>query len=1209
MGKMKISYMAVVLFLATIFCVSCGFTVRHSGISLKKCHDLKLDTAYFNNYTDAVKCSKMIAKRSNDPELTQRALFILGEREFLRGNDSEAFNYLIESAKGPECITAFASIAYIRELNLTYSELDRIASIDTSSISSSYCRNVVDMEKRQWNLIKGNFRRARNIGRNINILRNLTLLRCDRHHLHPRIDSNSELEHILLDGGSYEKFEHIEISLPETSDNINPADFFTDTGNSVFYYVYKFSLLKETTLPIVVSSDSPYRMYLNGHLIFHRENVGGLSSEHFDNSENLRLTRGDYEIVVKSVVSGSQGSSFKIMMPEYRSRQQLFTSNPVGYAGTFAYHDTEKEKKVVTLFDRYLMFHAGKLIGKDFSKEEILDLYSHTLGSKTPPLLYKIAQNAYYRYNNRVRAENLLKKILDVSPEKTRPLFSLMKIMLDSNRLAELDELKNYLPQDIKEHFHYRLFIADYYSFRGLYPLSLNVSKKNFYDFRDYPVTALYFASALEEFGALRKALEKRIDTLKRIPYYFPILERSWFLSNKTGDFSNEVSVLKKMLEITPYNREVNHRLGAAYLKNFRLRDAKRIFKGILSRSPDDVRAILALGDIASLNDDIGSVAKYYGKAYKIAPENREVAEKASFLFDTDFRKFFSDHSFSDEDVRKIVMETPSLRSDAPFEIIFDEGLQRIINQRMIKGRFRLAIRLHNMEGIRLFSTVEKEGAVLQARVIKQDGTIVENVKEDARSLIFYSLEPGDTIDYTYLISQENHSWLDGFNSVWHFGQFGIFNRFSRISVFVPDNMAVHFFVNGDVTERVAETDENGKLHIFETRDVYLHPKENMMPRDLLSVIPNMQMSGVTSWDDFAKWQSRFIEEGSVLTTEMEHLVETVVRNTDDRTGIIASLRDFVARDIAYSFGKSGIYLVKPERSDVTFKRKSGDCKDKALLLKVLLEAAGINSKYTLVRSLISGEFRIELPYMQFDHALVYIPSQEGIEKGFFVDPTASYDYFLAINPEIENTTAMVIDEVLEKYKFKKIISGIQNRLDFSVGSGPEKRSELLLTGGAASNLRFGLYSGESIKKLLSDLLFKVTVSPLSNLGGVALAGSPLDEPLKIYFYSDPFFPAVVSTFFKELLAVSERKHPIQLPSKTMKYTFTIYMDEVPQKENLVVENDFFKYTATFTDENRVKVDFLLKKRRIEPEEFAELKKNIIRIVEFEKRIQAGIEW
>jgi tetratricopeptide (TPR) repeat protein len=1144
------------------------------------CDEETLMSDYFTDYDKCLRCSSMIVSSGKDKGLNQLLNFIKGENYFLKGDDRNGFERLISSASGPDCNISVASIEYIRNMALNYGEIDSLSTLNTSMIKEPACRSLIDLEKKQWQIIKGKFKSAAKIDNYLNFLKEVKVIKTNF--------SDTEAK-------------TVSVTLPYAQDTLYFSDFFNSLENSEIKLQYSFSINEDKTVPLIIKTDSPYKLFVNNVLIDASDN-----SNYFNLTGEFKLTKGDFNITVDLVPATSNDSFFAVFMPCYDDWSPFFSKEATGKQGNIQFVDQPSNENESN-FSKYLSLLSSSYFGKPSNEDSVLDLYSSVLGVKTPGVLFVSAQIAY-KNGNIARAESIFKYLISERPDLHRVLLNLMKIMLDSNRFDELDELISKVDFNFKNSFYYDYFLSNYYGFRELYSESLRIAENNYRKHKNYPAAIMNYAAALEDFGSTRYSNEIRMDVLRNLLYYLPVIENALELAEITGDLELQIILLKKILEINVYNTKAGIKLGNAYIRNLEIKKGEEVLRKVLEIKPDSVEALISMGDLYTLMNEKEKADKYYKAAYESAPDRKETISRMAVIFDTDFRDFFKDYSETDDEVYKRVVNTQPLMIDKPYEVIFDEGLQKIVNRKMVKGYFRMAVKLNNIEGVRLFSEIDKDGAVINARIIKKDGSISRNIKEEFNKLVFYKLEPGDTIDYTYLVTQENNTWLDAFNSVWHFGQFGVINRYSKLSVFVPLGMPVNFYTLGNIEETVAEINSGHRLYVFKGEDIFLPKKEILMPDDILSVIPNVQMSAVASWDDFARWQTRFLKESSVMTDKILSFIEEILLAGGEKKGIVAVLRDYVARDISYSFTDSGIYLVKPERTDIVFNRKSGDCKDKALLLKVLLDAAGIKSQYALVKSRISGEFKKELPYMQFDHAIVYIPAQDGIDKPFFVDPTSSYDHYLAINPEIEGSTAMILDELNCGYTFEVVKSDIVDSI--SIKTVGDNKFELLLTGGAASTYRFRNHSGESDNDIISDTLINklgVNVFPFD----ISVSGSIFQEPLLIQFSSKPFVPMAATKYYAPLMAVSKRNYPLHLHSKTKHYSFLIKADTIkdPSKINKTVDNNFFNYSVVVSDQNTVLIKFHVKKNRIKSEEFAQLKKSIINIVDFEKQLLSEIAW
>ena len=79
------------------------------------------------------------------------------------------------------------------------------------------------------------------------------------------------------------------------------------------------------------------------------------------------------------------------------------------------------------------------------------------------------------------------------------------------------------------------------------------------------------------------------------------------------------------------------------------------------------------------------------------------------------------------------------------------------------------------------------------------------------------------------------------------------------------------------------------------------------------------------------------------------------------------------------------------------------------LLFITLAKIAGIKSQFALVRTRNSGPVERTLPRQSFNHAIVYVPEQEGI-SGRFYDTTVDALDFSSLRQDDQGTLSLLYD-------------------------------------------------------------------------------------------------------------------------------------------------------------------------------------------------------
>jgi hypothetical protein len=112
-----------------------------------------------------------------------------------------------------------------------------------------------------------------------------------------------------------------------------------------------------------------------------------------------------------------------------------------------------------------------------------------------------------------------------------------------------------------------------------------------------------------------------------------------------------------------------------------------------------------------------------------------------------------------------------------------------------------------------------------------------------------------------------------------------------------------------------------------------------------------------------------------------------------------------VVRNTRYLHLGLGVHGWKPYKTTRAFHNKFGDCKDKASLLKVMLEAAGIPTRLVLVRTRDLGHVDEHPASMHiFNHAINYVPRFD-----LFLDPTAEFNGTTELTPMDQGAQGLIV--------------------------------------------------------------------------------------------------------------------------------------------------------------------------------------------------------
>lgn len=294
---------------------------------------------------------------------------------------------------------------------------------------------------------------------------------------------------------------------------------------------------------------------------------------------------------------------------------------------------------------------------------------------------------------------------------------------------------------------------------------------------------------------------------------------------------------------------------------------------------------------------------------------------------------------------------------------------------------------------------------VIRARTITRDGRILEVSPSEIRVTSPYSEYPlyGDTmavgfsmpgieddcvIDYTWQeitrpVIMPGHYW-----DTWAFtGQEPVV--LSRYTLSAPAAKKIHFKVYNDAGVKTSiTTSRDGKSRIYTWQLSNAKPieVEPAMP-PLREIRTWMEVTTIASWQDIAQWFWKLASPQMVVTPAIRDVVAKTISGKRTDAEKAAALYDWVANRVRYVGLEFGLSAFKPHPAPEVCNKLYGDCKDKAILLIAMLQAAGIKAHPVLLQAQYRAPVSQQLPGLDaFDHC---IAQAEVDGKPVWLDATA----------------------------------------------------------------------------------------------------------------------------------------------------------------------------------------------------------------------------
>lgn len=135
--------------------------------------------------------------------------------------------------------------------------------------------------------------------------------------------------------------------------------------------------------------------------------------------------------------------------------------------------------------------------------------------------------------------------------------------------------------------------------------------------------------------------------------------------------------------------------------------------------------------------------------------------------------------------------------------------------------------------------------------------------------------------------------------------------------------------------------------------------------------------AGDASWSAIGGWYTGLAVPRASVTPQISAKAQELVAGKTDFTARLAAITDYMQRHIRYVGIEIGIGGLQPHTADEIFRNQYGDCKDKATLLRAMLESVGIHSTWVLVDTR-RGYVDPKIPSSSGNHAIAAIELPAG---------------------------------------------------------------------------------------------------------------------------------------------------------------------------------------------------------------------------------------
>lgn len=332
----------------------------------------------------------------------------------------------------------------------------------------------------------------------------------------------------------------------------------------------------------------------------------------------------------------------------------------------------------------------------------------------------------------------------------------------------------------------------------------------------------------------------------------------------------------------------------------------------------------------------------------------------------------------------------------------------QILNQKKYTYKEKYIILVKNQQGnnvVNLYAHHDKATKVkhIEAKVHNAEGKELKSVRRkdfkdisvgdgfsvfNDNRVLYYDYTP-TVYPYIITIEKEIESSNTAFLPVWQ-PQPGYYTAVTNasLSVSFPENLGFRYKKYNFSEENMQEEYGSGSLKInlknlkafkYEDRSISYR---NIMPRVRMA-LDYFHLEGVdgqaSSWEEFGKWYyDKLLKETQELPESAKAKVKELTQNVAEPLEKARIVYEYMQGKTRYVSVQVGIGGWKPMYVKDVDKLGYGDCKALTNYTKSLLDAAGVNSYYTIVHaeSDYPVDFDDDFVSMQGNHVILAIPHE-----------------------------------------------------------------------------------------------------------------------------------------------------------------------------------------------------------------------------------------
>ena len=513
------------------------------------------------------------------------------------------------------------------------------------------------------------------------------------------------------------------------------------------------------------------------------------------------------------------------------------------------------------------------------------------------------------------------------------------------------------------------------------------------------------------------------------------------------GQSERGLAVLKEWGELEPFNTEPLQILAKSLEGLDRIEEAAHSLDRALQIAPEDHRLHSEKGKLLLRADRRAEALVAFHSAMDLQPNLPDVRDYMDFLraaknsFEDDFRRDVAalvqgafdrkDTTGGGDPARGLLQLTAIQVNQDGTTKTFSQTVVQVLNERGIRMYDRY--RTHYAVGEQVLEfkkakVTHPDGSSAEAK-LSRHGSSDGGTNSDTRgnysgaSVDLPPLSALDVVEVEFVREDIAQSFFGDY-----FGHREIFQEQvplqEKILILrVPAERKFYFHQRNMKLEPTVTRDEASGMvtYLWTRKDVPKLDPEPAMP-DPSEASPVLEVSTFESWDTFNTWYWNLIKKQFETSPEIAKKVRELTSGTDSDLAKVRAIYNFVVTDVRYNAWEFGVHGFKPYNAAAIFARRFGDCKDKALLLCVMLKEVGLTARPVLIYAdERRGKEDLQLPMVNhFNHCIAYMPPEKGREE-LFLDGTAQFHSYKDLPSMDRGATVLVVGNSEEKGSIQQV--------------------------------------------------------------------------------------------------------------------------------------------------------------------------------------------